>query len=1078
MRSLAVALASAWILPAGARAADDLAIGPVPDWVKPAPARSTPAEPDDAAVRILLADEQVNFDEGRKSVYTESVLRIQTPQGLAAGNISIAWRPETDVLTIHKVRIRRGEQVIDVLAAGQTFTVVRREANLESAMLDGVLTANIQPEGLQVGDTIELAATMTSSDPVLRGHVEQFSADWNLAPIDKARLRATWPAGMPIKVRRTAALPAVKTAKFSDTVSIELSLDDIQPETPPKGAPSRFQMGRLVEMTDFASWSEAAALMAPLYSKAATVPAQGALRTELDRIKSQSADAKVRAEAALSLVQDRIRYVALAMGDGGLVPADAETTWARRYGDCKGKTALLLGLLEELGIDAEPVAVSILFGDGLDTRLPMIGLFDHVLVRAVVDGETYWLDGTRTGDSRLDRLAVPAFGWGLPIVPNGAALVRMMPSPLATPDEEITIRIDAKAGLSIPAPARIETIVRGDAAISINLVFANLTAEARDRALRDYWRNQFDFIDVKSAGASFDEKAGEQRLSMEGLARMNWTNGRYKANGVHIGYKADFKRDEGRGSDAPFAVPYPHYSKTVETILLPPGFTSRSISEESNVDETIAGIEYRRRVSLVGDTFTVEKSERSIAAEFPARDAEMAEARLRELNEHSVYIHVPDGFRPTEKELAAVLDSEPKTASEFFNRGLALLDLGRFDDAISDFSRANELDPKNQWPLANRGLAHVWKGDADAANADLSAAAAIDPKNPVVFRARGLMALNKGAPLEAVAAFTTALSIEPENTFALASRASAHRAAGNNDAALADSESALNRDQRMIDMYLLRANIFRGKGDLSAAAAEAAAAAAANPENPYAHVISANVYSALGRRDEAMSEYDRALALKPEPYIYLNRSLHRPKSDIAGRKADLDAALAIDGEFSDAVSAKADLQSDTGDHVGAIKTYTAALKTSSDNVTLIAKRGVAYARSGDLARAEKDFEAARAKATEPFQFNEICWSKAIAGVALQSALADCNAALGGRPDNPAYLDSRGLVLLQLGRNDAAIADYDRALAQSPNMPTSLFGRAVARARKGDAAKSETDVAAALKADPDVRTEFEGYGVTF
>jgi transglutaminase-like putative cysteine protease len=81
--------------------------------------------------------------------------------------------------------------------------------------------------------------------------------------------------------------------------------------------------------------------MAPLYEKAAAIPAQGPLRSELERIQSLSPDPKVRTEAALALVQDRVRYVALEMGAGGYVPTDAETTWSRRYGDCKGKTALL-----------------------------------------------------------------------------------------------------------------------------------------------------------------------------------------------------------------------------------------------------------------------------------------------------------------------------------------------------------------------------------------------------------------------------------------------------------------------------------------------------------------------------------------------------------------------------------------------------------------------------------------------------------------------------------------------------------------------------------------------------------------
>src|SRR5205085_3905523 len=119
-----------------------------------------------------------------------------------------------------------------------------------------------------------------------------------------------------------------------------------------------------------------------------------------------------------------------------------------------------LGLLHAMGIEAEPVLVSSLLGDGLDQRLPMISVFDHVLVRAVIGGKTYWLDGTRTGDTSLDRLATPDFRWGLPIA-KGATLVRMLPAPLQTPSEDTTIRIDATAGIRAPAPTTIETVVRG-----------------------------------------------------------------------------------------------------------------------------------------------------------------------------------------------------------------------------------------------------------------------------------------------------------------------------------------------------------------------------------------------------------------------------------------------------------------------------------------------------------------------------------------------------------------------------------------------------------------------------------------
>lgn len=189
MKILLATLVATSALTSAVYAADKPMIGPAPAWVKPVTPSPAPVKADEAPVRILLSDQQVALEPGRQTVYSETSVKIQTPQGLAAGNISLPWRPETDVLSVHKLLIRRGDQTIDVLKSGQTFTVLRREQNLESATLDGVLTANIQPEGLRVGDTLEFAASVSSSDPTLRGHVEQIAGAWNGFPIGRAHLR-------------------------------------------------------------------------------------------------------------------------------------------------------------------------------------------------------------------------------------------------------------------------------------------------------------------------------------------------------------------------------------------------------------------------------------------------------------------------------------------------------------------------------------------------------------------------------------------------------------------------------------------------------------------------------------------------------------------------------------------------------------------------------------------------------------------------------------------------------------------------------------------------------------------------
>jgi hypothetical protein len=51
----------------------------------------------------------------------------------------------------------------------------------------------------------------------------------------------------------------------------------------------------------------------------------------------------------------------------------------------------------------------------MNERLPSLAAFNHVIVRAIIDGKVYWLDGTRTGDkSGLDVLRPPPHRWALP----------------------------------------------------------------------------------------------------------------------------------------------------------------------------------------------------------------------------------------------------------------------------------------------------------------------------------------------------------------------------------------------------------------------------------------------------------------------------------------------------------------------------------------------------------------------------------------------------------------------------------------------------------------------------------------
>ncbi len=755
-----------------ALAADKPEFGPPEAWVKPVAIPAPAAGSDDSMpIRRLLLVAQAHFGPDGDETYSETATRIQSPQGLAIGNIAISWRPDSDVLTVHKVHIIRGDQVIDLLAKGQTFAILRRETNLEMAMLDGKLTATLQPEGLQVGDILDVAITVKHHDPVMLGHSEEFLTELPGPPVDRLVLRETWPSAKTMRWRVTDGLATPVVNRESGQTELTIDMANAQRPNPPKGAPKRFANLAQIQTSEFASWADVSALMAPLYQKAATLPADSPIRAEAAKIAAASSDPKVRAAMALHLVQDRIRYLFLGMDEGGYVPAPADETWARRFGDCKGKTVALLALLNQLGIEAEPALVSTTGGDGLDEWLPAVGFFDHVMIRAHIGGKTYWMDGTRLGDRSLDELEIPPFHWALPVQARGASLEKLAPPPAVIP-ETLTIRLDATGGLDAPAPAHIEMVLRGEHATVMRLGLASLSAADRDKLWRTFWGQQYGWIEISHAAAVYDEAEGVERLTMDGAAAMSWGYNEdvgareYETDGGRLGYKADFKRDPGPHQDAPYAVDYPAYVQASETILLPQGGVGFTVIGDP-VDKTVAAEEFKRSAALQGSIFSLQTSTRSIAPEFPFAEAAAAKIALRELADMVAMLRAPASYHLSDAEFNVRLTRTPTTILQYLDRGEARL-VVRDPKAVEDFDAAVRLKPEDASLLDRRCFARARQGkELELAMADCDASLDIEPHSASALDSRALVYFRKGRLDMALADLNAALKVAPKQAESL-----------------------------------------------------------------------------------------------------------------------------------------------------------------------------------------------------------------------------------------------------------------------------------------------------------------------
>jgi transglutaminase-like putative cysteine protease len=567
--------------------------GPTPDWVVPSELMPVP-EGASGMLFVRRQDIVAHLDDQGQAQYLGYRMRLLHPNALQLGNISIAWNPASGPPVVHMINVYRDGQKIDVLK-NASFEILRREDQLEAAMLDGVLTAVLRVPDLRVGDELEVGLTTRSNDPTL---AKNDSGVLFLLPSPQPgrfHLGLSWDEGQKPNVRMTPDMAAV--ARTGDR-SIDFLFDNPGISTPPKDAPTRYQWQRLVEYSDFADWAAVSRHFAPLFAKAAQIPDGSPLEAEARRIAAAYTHPLDRAAAALKLVQRDVRYIYVGLGSGNLTPATAEETWQRRYGDCKGKTALLLGLLAKLGIEAEAVIANNQGNDdGLDERLPNPGLFDHVLVRARIDGTQYWLDGT------LPPVATPAtdpaidYEWVLPLSEQGSPLEKRKWRPADRPDEITLYEIDARAGFDQPARVTNTTITRGIAGLQQQAQMSGLSADQLLGALRqNIVGNTWQTVD--EAKWHYDQKARASILTIIGTWEVDWDNDGGGARSLALpggGFNPPEKRirPPEQNQDLPF-YNKPEFDCRVTTVRFPSTTKAANWTFKSGFDTHIFGKNYYR----------------------------------------------------------------------------------------------------------------------------------------------------------------------------------------------------------------------------------------------------------------------------------------------------------------------------------------------------------------------------------------------------------------------------------------------------------------------------------------------------
>ena len=225
-----------------------------------------------------------------------------------------------------------------------------------------------------------------------------------------------------------------------------------------------------------------------------------------------------------------------------------------------------------------------------------------------------------------------------------------------------------------------------------------------------------------------------------------------------------------------------------------------------------------------------------------------------------------------EELISKAIKINPNDASAYFNRGNALKDLTRFDEALASYDKAIALKPDYAAAYCSRGNALMDINRLGEALMSYDRAIALKPDYAEAYDSRGIALVGLKRLDEALASYDKAIALNATYAKAYYNRGNALMDLKCLDEALASYDKAISLKPDYAIAYNNRGNILRALKRFDEALISFDKAIALKPDDAAAFNNRGNALTDLKRLDEALTSYDEAFSLKPDyAEAYYNR---------------------------------------------------------------------------------------------------------------------------------------------------------------------------------------------------------------
>ncbi len=378
----------------------------------------------------------------------------------------------------------------------------------------------------------------------------------------------------------------------------------------------------------------------------------------------------------------------------------------------------------------------------------------------------------------------------------------------------------------------------------------------------------------------------------------------------------------------------------------------------------------------------------------------------------------------------------PQTAIEYAMRGMAHLQLTDPRAAMSDYTKAIELNPRLVPAYNNRGNLKQQFKDWEGAITDYTSVLTINPRSATAYNNRAVVYADLGRCLEAIADYTRAIELDPTFAGAHSNRGNTYSYLDRYPEAVADYTSAIELQPDFDITYLNRANMYRIQGQFALSLADfdraillqTSASNELNPNLAFAYYNRGICNRQAGNHQQAISDYTQSIRLDAKYFhVYYHRANARQYlGDKRGAIADYTQSIRFDPNNSRAYYNRAVIRGEIRDYQSAIEDLNRAIELHPEFPLAHYQRGLMRQLLNRHKLALPDFD--RTIELQP-QHIEAYYQSGVSRQTLDDksgALANFSHIIEIDPNYaPAYYQ-RGKVNTQLGDLDGAISDYHKS----------------------------------------------------